>query len=581
MRFRAHLSAAHFLTALLLVPGILSSPGAFSVCRADAPPVQDIFVGNGTPGPFTLSWTGIQANTESVIVNGQTQLRNLDYTLDPAAGTVTFTHSFPANTAIKVSYATIPGQSRRTGIGRTIPLSVDLLRDQHGYFSLDALGKTAVGTASNLTLGAGVGWHGGGGNQVSSRFLYTPVALGSSESETGADRTGLAFSAATGGKWGLLSAGFSRAGAAADTGSDSALQSGHQLLTLGSTLTPTKAVSAKLSFSQSMALGGSSGAAGAVSSSDSLALSVTPNSKTSVQATLAETSAGAGQTTQSAALSVDTQAAKTVTVSAAFNNQNLPGTSGDSQTINLKTSLTPSKAYSLQATAQQYQLGDTLTSQQAVTLALTPQPALQLQAGFALRQKSQSGLPDTLGTSVASVSAALRPLPTLTVSGSYKSRAAPADDANSSDLLDTSTAQVAFAPLKTFKLTGTYTQNPDSGTDTLQRIAQRGVGLETSFGALGLSGGCDWSHAYDAPDDEQTIHAALGLSFSKATKLSVGYQTQQNLLSPDTPLATAYTVGFTHTLGDRFSLSLSGKRQQAASETSPDYNATASLGMKF
>ena len=579
MRFSAkHISAAYFFTALLLTPGAFSSLGVSAACRADAPPVQDIFAGSGTSGPFALSWNNIGANTETVVVNGQAQLRNLDYTLDPAAGTVTFTRPLPASSAVEVSYALLPGQSQRTGGERTIPLSVDLLRDTHGYFSLDALGKTAAGTANNLTLGAGFGWHGGGSNQVASRFLYTPVALGGSDGQAGADRTGLSFSAATGGKWGGLSAGFSRAGAGADTGGDSAFQAGRQLLTLGSTLTPLKTVSAKISFSRSTALGGSAGAA---TGSDSLALSVTPTSKTTVQATLAESSAGPGQTTQTAALSVNAQPAQTLSVSAAFNAQNLPGTASDSQTVNFKTTLTPSKTYSVQTTAAQSRVGDGLTNQQAVTLALIPQPAFQLQAGLALRQQSQDGSPDTLGTSVASLSAALRPLPMLTVSGSYKSRMAPADDTNPNDLLDTSTAQVAFSPVKTFTLTGTYAQNPDNGTDTLQRLARHGVGLETSFGALGLSGGCDWSHACDAPDDEQTIHAALGLNFSKATQLSVGYQTQQNLLDPATPPATAYTVGFTHTLGDRFSLSLSGKRRQAASDLSPDYNATASLGMKF
>ena len=236
----------------------------------------------------------------------------------------------------------------------------------------------------------------------------------------------------------------------------------------------------------------------------------------------------------------------------------------------------------MQAAADQSRLGTATTDQQSVTLALTPRSNVQLQAGFSLRQKSADGSPDTLGTSEATVGGTLRPLSMLEVSGTYKSRMAPGTDTNDADLLDTSTAQVAFAPLKTIKLTGTYAQNPDDGGDMLQRIARRGLGLETSFGALGLSGGCDWSRTYGTPDVEQTIHANLGLRFSAATQLSVGYQTQQNRLDPAVPLATAYTVGFTHTLGDRFSLSLSGKRQQAATaEATPDYNATASLGMKF
>ena len=167
------------------------------------------------------------------------------------------------------------------------------------------------------------------------------------------------------------------------------------------------------------------------------------------------------------------------------------------------------------------------------------------------------------------------------LSGSYKSRTAPDTDTNPNDLLDTSAARVAFTPFKTITLTGTYAQNPDDD-GALQRVARRGLGLETRFGALGLSGGCDWSRTDGTPDVEQTVHADLGLRFSAATLLSLGYQTQANRLDPAAPTATAYTVGFTHTLGDRFSLSLTGKRRQAASaDAAPEYNAAASLGMKF
>jgi hypothetical protein len=577
MRFPAALLFA------LIFFGVFASLSFVSVCRADMPPVQDLFIGNATPGPFALSWNNVQFNTETVSVNGQMQLRNLDYTLDDAGGTLTFTRSIPANTAIEVTYAIIPSQSERTGSGQTIPLSVDLLRDQHSYFSLDALGKQAVGTPNALSLGAGLGWHGGANNQLSSRFVYTPMTASTAGTAQNADRTGVSLSGTTGtGHWGLFSLGFSRAGAGMDTGGDSSFQSGRQLLTLGSTLTPAKAIQAKLSFSRSDALDSTGDAASdAATTSDSLALTVTPTDKTKVEADLAQSSAGPAGTTQTTALSVDTQAAKTVSVSAAFNAQNLPGTTSDSQTLNLKTVLTPTKLYSVQTSAAQSRLGTTTTNQQSVILALTPKSTVQLNAGFSLRQQSTDGAADAVGTSEATIGGTLRPLSMLTVTGSYKSRMAPATDTNPNDLFDTSTAQIAFAPLKTLKLTGTYAQNPDGGTDTLQRLAQRGVGLETSLGALGLSGGCDWSRTYGTPDVEQTIHAALGLRFSSATQLSVGYQTQQNLLDAAVPLATAYTVGFTHTLGDRFSLSLTGKRQQAASDTSPDYNATANLGMKF
>ena len=572
--------AARIFAALLFVPTTLLAFDVFlPACRAETPPVQDVFAGNGTPGPFALTWNHLPVSTETVSVNGQLQVRSLDYTLDADAGTVTFTHSLPAGAAISILYSVSP-QSQRSGSEQSIPVTLDLMRGQNGYFSLDALGKTAAGTAGSLTLGASLGWHGAGSDQLSCRFLDTPSASDANlNTSAGADRAGLSLSGTAGaGRWGLFSLGFSRAGDGLDTGSDSAFQSGRELFTLGSTLTASKAVQAKLSFSRSDALDGTGAAP---NTSDSVALTVTPTGKTKVQADLAQTSAGPGGTTQTAAFSVDTQATKTVNVSAAYSDKNLPGMASDSQTLDLKTVLAAGKALSLQTSADQSRTGVATTDQQSVALALTPKSTVQFNAGFSLRQTSADGSADAVDTSEATVGGTLHPSSLLTVSGSYKSRLAPNGDTNPNDLFDTSTAQIAFTPLKTVKLTGTYSQNPDNGTDTVQRLAQRGVGLETSVGALGLSGGYDWSRAYGTPDVEETIHAALGLRFSKATQLSVGYQTQQNMLDASVPLATAYTIGFTHALSDRFSLSLTGKRQQAATAASPDYNAEASLGMKF
>ena len=566
--------AAFFLLAALFC--------MISVCRADTPPVQDIFVGSGTPGPFALRWNNVEANTETVSVNGQTQLRGIDYTLDSGTGTVTFTHPVPANSAVAVTYELTPGQSQHSGGGQTIPLSVDLLRNQSGYFSLDALGKAAE-TSGGVTLGAGFGW-GGPSSRFSSRFIYTPAMAGA---DSHADRTGLSLGGSTtAGRWGQFSLGLSRAGAGLDpsAGGDAQtdnFQAGRQVLTLGSTLTPTKMVQAQLSFTRSDPMA-QTRAANDRQTQSSLALTLTPSRQTNVSANLSEAAAGNSGTTRSVALSVNSQATKTLDVSAGYNSQNLPGAASDSQAINLKTVLTPGKTYSVQAAADQSKIGAATTDRQSVTLALTPKPSVQLQAGFSLRQTSADGSPDTLGTSEATVGGTLRPFSALELSGSYKSRMAPGTDTNSADLLDTSAAQVAFTPIKDFRVTGTYAQNPDDGGDTLQRLARRGLGLETHFGALALSGGCDWSRTYDTPAVEQTIHANLGLRFSAATQLSVGYQTEQNRLDPAVPLATAYTLGFTHTLGDRFSLSLSGKRRQAAAtDATPDYNATASLGMKF
>lgn len=562
-----------FLTLFALSVLLLARSSAASPL-----PIQDILVGNGTPGPYPLSWSHIQPGTESVQINGLTQLRGLDYTLDTDTGAVTFTRALPAQSAAEITYERDPIQAQRNGAGQTIPLSLDLLRGPHGYFSLNALGTTGDSAGNGLTLGLGMGLSGGANTQLTTHFFYAPVTAASeTDNQSAEKRMGLAVAGSAGaGGWGLFSFGFSRAGVGLGDVGDSSLSTGKQTFTLGSHLTPMRQLEARILYSQSMPTDGSPTGETA---STSLALTLTPSDKAQVQANFAQSATSGSGRTQTLDLSVTAQPTDKMQVSAAYNSVDVPGTASDSQGINLKSVLTPSKTLSLERDAGQTRLGTATTDQQAVSVSLTPRPALQLSAGLALRQKAADGQ-DTLGTAVASVSGTLKPFSFLEVSGSYKSRMAPVTDTDPNDLFDTSAATVAFSPLKSVRLVGTYAQNPEDGANALQRLAKRGVGLETTLGALGLSGGCDWSRAYDTPDVEQTIHADLGLRFSAATQLSVGFQTQQSQLDAFALPATAYTVGFTHSLGDRFSLSLNGKRQQSTAAQA-DYNATANLGMKF
>ncbi len=552
---------------------LLALPGACST-----PPVQDLCLGNGTPGPFTLSWKHITPATESVSVNGLPQLRGLDYALDADNGTVTFTRALPARSVAAVTYEPDPTQAQRNDTARTLPLSVDLLRGEHGYFSFDALGKQGQDTGG-LTLGASAGWSGNHNAQLSSHFFYTPVTAlpaKDADADSPAKRMGLSLAGSTAASgWALFSFGFARAGVGLENAGDDSLRAGQQSLTLSGRFTPTKIVQAQVSFHDSSPTDGPQVAA----KDTSLSLTVTPSDRTKVGATLDQTGTGTSGMTQTQGLTVDTHPTAKLEVSAAYDGKNAPGTDADSQSLSLKTVLTPTKTVSVETSAGQSRLGAATTDQQSVALSLTPHPAVQFGAGLALHQKATNGSPDSLNTAVASVSGALRPLSFVEFSGSYKSRMAPAADAAPGDLFDTSAARVALSPFKTVHLTGTYAQNPDDG-DAPQRLARKGLGLETTFGALGLSGGYDWSRRYDAPDTEETIHADLGLRFSSATSLTVGFQTRQNALDPSTSQSVAYTVGFTHNLGDRFSLSLNGKRQQTSAAAS-DYNASANLGMKF
>lgn len=138
---------------------------------ASALPTQDVCVGNGTPGPYALSWSHVLLGTEAVRINGLTQLRGLDYILDADTGAITFSRDLPAQSAAEVTYERDAVLSQRNGAGQAIPLSLDLLRGQHGYFALNALGKYGDNTQSGLTLGMGMGLSGGPNTQLSTRFF--------------------------------------------------------------------------------------------------------------------------------------------------------------------------------------------------------------------------------------------------------------------------------------------------------------------------------------------------------------------------------------------------------------------------
>ena len=216
------------------------------------PRVSDICLGNGTSGPFPLSWNHILPQTESVTVNGLPQVRGLDYTLDTDSGAITFTSSLGAHSAAEVTYEPDPIQAQRNGDGRTIPLSVDLLRGEHGYFSFNALGKQNTTASSDLTLGLGMGLQGAHNSQLTSRFFYTPVTAINGTNADSDKRLGVSVAGSTtASNWALFSFGFARAGVGLQNAGDDSPAAGQQAFTLSSRLTPTKTMQAQVNFSQS------------------------------------------------------------------------------------------------------------------------------------------------------------------------------------------------------------------------------------------------------------------------------------------------------------------------------------------
>ncbi len=569
---------------------IIRSLAAVGACLAlatiaSAEPSQDLLVGNGTPGPYALSWKNIEGGTEIVLVGQQTQMRGIDYTVDAGAGTVTFTRPLTAQSAASVHYDYDPARAVRSNAVGKVPLSFDLADNGSSRVSFDALyqagsggsGATAGASPGSITLGLGTSFQGSGA-QLTTRLLFAPTLGGDAAVQNGSSlsRMGVSLSGGTqAGRAVQVSFGYAQAGAHMTTAGDNGLLAGRQTLTLGTSLAPAKTVQASAQWTQSAptAAGG-----GGASTQTSATLSIAPAANLSLQTHWTDASGGSAPEAQTANVSLHAAPTTTSTVDVSFVSKNSAGESNDTQALSLAAALTASKAVALNAAIGQTRDQSGQVSRQQVGLDLMPGSALQIQTSLALHQTP------TAQTATATVGGQVQPVSFLQFAASYKDRMASAGDAALTDTIDTSLLRLTLLPVRGVSLTGSYAQNPDNGGSAAQHLSQRGLGLETTFGALSMSGGYDWQRQTDTQIVGTTVRVGVGLHLSPATQLDGTYKQTLSGIG-DSPTGTSlYGFGLMHTLGDRFHLSLDGTMQKpvtSAATAPPDYTANASLGMKF
>ncbi len=555
---------------------------AASTC---ANPSQDLVVGNGTPGPYPLSWKNIDGGTEVILVNQQTQMRGIDYTLDAVAGTVTFTRSLTLQSTVSVHYEYDPARAVRGSLVNKVPLSFNLADRGGSHVSFDAVyqaasagaGATATAAPGTLTLGLGTSLQGNTA-QLSTHLLFAPALGGDTHAQNGGSlsQMGVSLSGnAQAARAVQVSFGYAQAGAKMTTAGDNGLAAGRQTMTLGTDFTPSKRVQAIVNWVQAAPVAAGSGAA---STQTSAAVTVAPAANLSLQTHWTHTSGGSAPASQTADISLHAAPTASSTFAASFASKNSAAPSADTQALNLAATLAPSKTIAVNAALTQMRDVSGATNNQQVGLTLTPASTVQLQTSLALHQTQIAQ------TSLATVGGQVQPLSFLQCAASYKGRTASAGDAILADSLDTSLVSLTLLPMRGVRLSGSYAQNPDSGSITPQALAQRGLGLETTFGIVSVSGGYDWQRQSATQVVGTTMHFGVGLHLSQATQLDGSYK--QTLIGASDALTgnSIYGFGLTHTLGDRFHLSLDGTMQKPVAPTipaNPDYTANASLGMKF
>ena len=226
-----------------------------TLCHADT--ATDIVTGTGASGPYTLSWKGIAAGTETVQVGALPQTRGVDYTVDAGAGTIVFTRPLPAPGVASVRYEYDPAHAVRLVNAPVIPLAVDLARAGQSSLALSArLRPGDVGGSSPsgpLSLGMQGGLHGQSGG-VGAQIVYAPAVNTAGQNKASdASRAGAGVSGELGhaGQPLYLSAGWTRAGA--NVG-DAGLAAGQQTVTAKADAAPASNLSASAGITQTAAL---------------------------------------------------------------------------------------------------------------------------------------------------------------------------------------------------------------------------------------------------------------------------------------------------------------------------------------
>jgi hypothetical protein len=476
---------------------------------------NDVIVGNGTSGPYTLTYKSIASASVSVSKNSASLVSGLDYTVDGSQGQVTFTRPLATNASAVVQYTYDPATAQPAGGKIVLPVQVDVAQTDHQdvFFSAKYQQSTDQSSTApgNVTLGVGSLWHGSGHNQAGVRLFLAPQVAAGGQYPAGPAATGLALATtADAGHGSLFTLGFNRAalGVAADP--EAGIQPGQQLMNMGLHVAPVSYLHADVGYKQAAAV------------------------DDSIPAT----------TVSSAAVTVVPAQAVQVTVRESQTNQG---------------------AEDLQQTG--------------VGVAVAKDKNLTVNTGI------DNYRDQTASHQVASVSSRIRPAPKLEIAAAYQSRFADANDADIRHRLDTTDMKVSWQPGTGLKVIGSYGVNPtDPNGDPVPSL-RRGLGLESSLGALRLTGGYDWTEQTGSPQDATQLRLGVGWTFSRHGQVLGAYtQSIGPQYTVQSPWLTTYSLGYQHSLGETFSVSLMGTLNRYPGveiTTMPIYSTTANVGAKF
>lgn len=606
-----------------------------SSASADLQPgyTRDLISGNGSRGPYTLSWSGIPTGRESVVVDGRIALRAVDYSLDAGKGTITFTAPLGAASLARVEYPLNPRSSRRNAVLSSIPVALDLYASDRSSLQFTALYKP-----QGAPDAAGVGVLGLQGKTRVSAQTELTTALFVSPGSSGAPGAGSAARIGATSKLGDfgLTGSYVHAGKSFVGSGDYGFASGQDVQNLGLTYAPKAsrlsfasgyqrvtlddplgrvtttldhsltyklAPGADLLFSRKAVGTDVHGVVGSLVT-DVFQVGGTVGKKSRVVLTWTDQATANGGDRDRAStrvLKVTSGLVNNVAFNASYR---LAQTSADGPSSALDVGITAKPLKSVEVHAGFAGKGNAVTGPDnsgSIRVAAVPGPRIKLSAGVTDRQTASRGMRTqdlrfdsrpldflTLSGGYAftdggdsaviarDIAATIAPWSFISVDGSYRTRDLPGES------LDSALLNLTVNPLKSIGIVAALANNPEDSKGNIGRYDTRSLGVRASVGALSLTGAYAFKDEYLVDRRWFQTQLGVGLALARATQLTSDYEYSETAGFGSS--SRRITVGLRRDLGQDFNIWLSGSRtdtEDSAAYEQRVYEAEMKLGVRF
>lgn len=122
--------------------------GVLSTFNADLGIQSDVIFGRSGVNSYPLSWRGTRPNSESVVVEGQTLRRDLDYSFDNLSGTIRFAQPLSSGIMARITYSINAAGATRNTPAFGAPLNWDLWQSGSNRLRLTMLPQQTDPTLS-------------------------------------------------------------------------------------------------------------------------------------------------------------------------------------------------------------------------------------------------------------------------------------------------------------------------------------------------------------------------------------------------------------------------------------------------